>query len=227
MGAPSRRAWVLLALPLVHFSPRCFLSQVSGRWPRSTYAAPATSTVMKASELPEFDLNSVVDRTEMQLCDTTLKLVSSVFGFPDYESLLTLNSNGTARFYAGMVSKELGAWSVIEGDPNEGEDPSDLYLEWTQPLTDAYKEAFTVPGGTAFWRGKLNFRTTKSKKQKVFVEGGIIVSEREEGAFNMVNWQRRPNARPARPLHEPSPHRRLRPAASRLLRGSLARVARA
>eukprot|EP00913_Durusdinium_trenchii_P006897 g6488.t1 len=84
-----------------------------------------------------------------------------------------------------MVSKELGAWSVIEGDPNEGEDPSDLYLEWTQPLTDAYKEAFTVPGGTAFWRGKLNFRTTKSKKQKVFVEGGIIVSEREEGAFNM------------------------------------------
>ncbi|CAK9001605.1 unnamed protein product [Durusdinium trenchii] len=112
-------------------------------------------------------------------------LVSSVFGFPDYESLLTLNSNGTARFYAGMVSKELGAWSVIEGDPNEGEDPSDLYLEWTQPLTDAYKEAFTVPGGTAFWRGKLNFRTTKSKKQKVFVEGGIIASwlpcQRPEG----------------------------------------------
>ena len=59
-----------------------------------------------------------------------------------------------------------------------------------------------MPGGTAFWRGKLNFRTTKSKrlgdrpletfrsvvhagyasrKQKVFVEGGIIVSERDEG----------------------------------------------
>ena len=56
------------------------------------------------------------------------RLTSSVYGFPDYESLLTLNDNGTVRFYAGMVSKELGAWSVIEGDPDEGEDPSDLYL---------------------------------------------------------------------------------------------------
>ena len=30
-------------------------------------------------------------------------------------------------------------------------------------MTENYKEAFTVPDGTAFWRGKLNFRTTKSK----------------------------------------------------------------
>ncbi|CAE7203263.1 unnamed protein product [Symbiodinium sp. KB8] len=80
-----------------------------------------------------------------------------------------------------MVAKELGAWCVIEGDPNEGEDPNDLFIEFTQPLTDLYKEAFTVPGGTAFWRGRLSFRTTKAKKQKVFVEGGIVVSEREEG----------------------------------------------
>ena len=125
-----------------------------------------------------------------------VRLVSNVFGFPDYESLLTLHDNGTVRFYAGMVSKGLGAWSVIEGDPEEGEDPSDLFIvsrlqlgclcfgkgssmvnhgqpwsttplaickEWTQPLTDAYKDAFIVPGGTAFWRGKLNFKTTKSK----------------------------------------------------------------
>jgi len=127
-------------------------------------------------------MNSVVDRTEMQLCNTTLKLTSSVFGFPDYESLVTLNDDGTIRFFAGMIAKELGAWCVIEGDPNEGEDPNDLYIEFTQPLTDAYKEAFTVPGGTAFWRGRLNFRTTKAKRQKTFVEGGIVVSEREEGS---------------------------------------------
>ena len=57
-----------------------------------------------------------------------VRLVSNVFGFPDYESLLTLHDNGTVRFYAGMVSKGLGAWSVIEGDPDEGEDPSDLFI---------------------------------------------------------------------------------------------------
>lgn len=57
-----------------------------------------------------------------------VRLVSNVFGFPDYESLLTLHDNGTVRFYAGMVSKGLGAWSVIEGDPEEGEDPSDLFI---------------------------------------------------------------------------------------------------
>ena len=68
-----------------------------------------------------------------------------MFGFPDYESLLTLNSNGTARFYAGMVSKELGAWSVIEGDPNEGEDPSDLYLApWME--SEARKSLFPITG---------------------------------------------------------------------------------
>ena len=54
--------------------------------------------------------------------------MSNVFGFPDYESLLTLHANGTVHFHAGMVSKELGAWSVIEGDPEEGEDPNDLFI---------------------------------------------------------------------------------------------------
>lgn len=37
-----------------------------------------------------------------------------------------------------MVSKELGAWSVIEGDPNEGEDPSDLYLDPFESLRVAF-----------------------------------------------------------------------------------------
>ena len=50
--------------------------------------------------------------------------------------------------------------SMNEGDFKDGLGPSQ---EFTQPLTELYKEAFTVPGGTAFWRGKLNFRTTKAK----------------------------------------------------------------
>lgn len=178
-GTARSRLQVSAVLACAFLASQCF---VAPRWPSRTQREGSRLRV--ATELPEFDLNSVVDRTEMQLCNTTLKLVSNVFGFPDYESLLTLHDNGTVRFYAGMVSKGLGAWSVIEGDPEEGEDPSDLFIEWTQPLTDAYKDAFIVPGGTAFWRGKLNFKTTKSKKQKVFVEGGIIVSEREkEGPF--------------------------------------------
>ncbi|CAJ1346811.1 unnamed protein product [Effrenium voratum] len=173
--ARLRRFGLVQLAALVFVAPHCFTA------PKAVLSSWRDARARRLRALPDFDLNSIVDRTEMQLCNTTLKLTSSVFGFPDYDSLLTLNNNGTARFYAGMVSKEMGAWSVVEGDPEEGEDPSDLYLEWTQPLTDTYKESFTVPGGTAFWRGKLNFRTTKSKKQKVFVEGGIVVSERDEG----------------------------------------------
>eukprot|EP00439_Symbiodinium_sp_Y106_P037614 s3351_g4.t1 len=165
-------AQLVIAVSLLVLAPRCFV----GLSPQARLPRPAQRATM-----PEFDMNSVVDRTEMQLCNTTLKLTSSVFGFPDYESLVTLNDDGTILFFGGMVAKELGAWCVIEGDPNEGEDPNDLFIEFTQPLTDLYKEAFTVPGGTAFWRGRLSFRTTKAKKQKVFVEGGIVVSEREEG----------------------------------------------
>eukprot|EP00438_Fugacium_kawagutii_P003748 Skav233311 [mRNA] locus=scaffold3767:77329:80457:- [translate_table: standard] len=148
-GRFTRGRFQFSLLAFVFLASRCFVAPWGPASPRArageSLARPAEGLV--ATELPEFDLNSIVDRTEMQLCNTTFKLVSNVFGFPDYESLLTLHDNGTVRFYAGMVSKGLGAWSVIEGDPDEGEDPNDLFIEWTQPLTDAYKDAFIVPGG--------------------------------------------------------------------------------
>jgi len=75
---------------------------------------------------------------------------------------------------------------------NEGERGDDLFLQFTQPLTDRYKEAFTVPGGTCFWRGKLEIRGGR-KKTKVVVEGGLVVSETErrtklikEGTFTAL-----------------------------------------
>lgn len=134
---------------------------------------PATSSKL------DFDLNNTVDRTEMQLLGTKLSLTSSVFGFPDFRHLVQLRDDGSARFYGGMVAREDGRWCVILGDPEAGERPDDLYVEFTQPLTDRYMNSFTVPGGVCFWRGKLEF--SGSTNQNVAVEGGVVVSEREEG----------------------------------------------
>uniref|UniRef100_A0A7S0FL98 Uncharacterized protein n=1 Tax=Pyrodinium bahamense TaxID=73915 RepID=A0A7S0FL98_9DINO len=170
-SAPSR-GWVGAAL-----AAQAALRLRHGRQRISQAAA------LQQSEL-KFDPNSVVDMTEQKLLGTTLHLTSSVFGFPDFNSLVHLNDDGSVRFYAGMVSKEPGSWSVVEGDQNEGERPDDLYLEFTQPLTDRYKNSFSVPGGTCFWRGKLDIQG-KTANLKVAVEGGVVVSE-EEGGKNLV-----------------------------------------
>mmetsp|Transcript_110322 Transcript_110322/g.329890 ORF Transcript_110322/g.329890 Transcript_110322/m.329890 type:complete len:287 (-) Transcript_110322:101-961(-) len=134
---------------------------------------------LRPTEL-KFDPNSAVDMTEKKLLGTTLKLTSSIFGFPDFPSLVDLQEDGSVRFYAGMVSKEPGSWCVVEGNKDDGERPDDLYLEFTQPLTEKYVSSFTVPGGTCFWRGKLDFQG-KEPRLKVAVEGGVVVSERDDG----------------------------------------------
>uniref|UniRef100_A0A7S1S6X3 Uncharacterized protein n=1 Tax=Alexandrium catenella TaxID=2925 RepID=A0A7S1S6X3_ALECA len=118
--------------------------------------------------------------TEMKLLGTTLKLTASIFGFPDFPALIDLTDDGRVRYYGGMVAKELGYWCVVEGNPEDGERPQDLYLEFTQPLTDRYIAAFTVPGGKCIWRGKLDIKGG-SNDLSVSVEGGIVVSERNEG----------------------------------------------
>lgn len=130
-----------------------------------------------------FDPKSPVDMAEKKLIGTTLCLTSSVFGFPDFKSLVDLRRDGSVYFYGGMISKEPGRWSVIEGDPTDGESPDDLYLELVQPLTERYINIFTVPGGTCFWRAKLNFQVKGQGKVPlaVLLEGGLVVSEREEG----------------------------------------------
>eukprot|EP00933_Yihiella_yeosuensis_P060118 TRINITY_DN6210_c0_g4_i1.p1 TRINITY_DN6210_c0_g4~~TRINITY_DN6210_c0_g4_i1.p1 ORF type:complete len:308 (-),score=56.47 TRINITY_DN6210_c0_g4_i1:207-1130(-) len=127
-----------------------------------------------------FNMNDIIDRTEYELIGSTFRLTSSVFGFPDFQSLIDLNGNGTVTYYAGMVSKEPGGWCVVKGDPKENESPQDLFLELTQPLTKRYMDSFLVPGGTCFWRGKLTF-VKRDGEKKVYVEGGIVVSGRDEG----------------------------------------------
>lgn len=138
-----------------------------------------------------FDPNSIIDMTELGLLNATFLMTSSVFGFPDFKSLIHLNDDGSVRFGGGMVSKEPGAWSVVEGDKNEGENPNDLFLEFTQPLLDNYKKSFNIEGATCFWRGKLDIEDLK--RQKVTLLGGIVVSEDQdkknlirEGVFTAV-----------------------------------------
>lgn len=150
------------------------------------FGQPEPEIFIERTMTPDFNMDDRIDRTEFDLCNKTLKLTSSVFGFPDYESLIDLISNGTVHFYGGMVSSELGAWSVIEGDANSGENPDDLYLEFSQPLTERYKEVFLVPGGVAFWRGRLNFVTTKSGKNRTKIDDGLVTSTRKEQKDGLV-----------------------------------------
>lgn len=126
-----------------------------------------------------FNMSDRVDRTEYQLCNQTLKLTSSVYGFADYDSLVDLIDNGTIRFYGGMVSKQLGGWYVDYGNAEQAENPEDLYLEFLQPLTERYVKDFEVPGQTCVWRGRLDLVKTKDKIKKVRVDGGVVTCELE------------------------------------------------
>lgn len=128
----------------------------------------------------QFDPNSIIDNTERELVGTTLRLTSSVFGFPNFQSLVELRGDGSVYFYGGMISKKPGNWCISEGEAENGERPDDLYLEFTQPLTERYKKAFQIPKDVCFWRAKLEKRTVKGKEKVTFV-GGQVVSESEKG----------------------------------------------
>lgn len=123
-----------------------------------------------------------------ELMDRTVALSSSLFGFPDFPSLLTFNANGTVRFWGGMIAKELGKWEVVGGNPDIGEEPTDFYVQFIQPLTERYMLLFSVPGGTCYWRAKLTLTPEKDIK----LEGGLVISERDgtkrirEGIFTGV-----------------------------------------
>jgi len=116
-----------------------------------------------------------------------MRLTASIFGFPGFRSIVEFRADGSAHFSAGMVAKQAGGWNLENGDPDEGESEDDLYVQFTQPLTEKYIDMFTVPGGTCFWRGKIDVRGG-SKKRRIAVEGGVVVSEREEnlGKVNLV-----------------------------------------
>jgi len=129
----------------------------------------------------EFDTDVTTDRVELALSDKTLRLTSSVFGFPEFESLVELYGNGSARFYGGMIAKDLGSWSVSPGKADEYENPEDVYLDMVQPMTDRYKEYFSVPGGLCFWRGRLALEKDQLedktlKIRKVKVDSGAVTA---------------------------------------------------
>jgi len=191
-AAPASRAFVSdPARSVVGMRSRTFrgAGTVPGPAVRASDIQSATSTGLV------FDPTSVVDMTEQGLLNATFMLTSSVFGFPDFKSLIHLRDDGSVKFGGGMVSKEPGAWSVVEGDKDEGENPNDLFLEFTQPLLDTYKRSFNIEGPTCFWRGKLDIKNLK--RQDVTVLGGIVVSEDKdqktlirEGVFTAVTVEK-------------------------------------
>lgn len=128
-------------------------------------------------KLEDYDPNSKVDMAELGLLGTKLCLTSTLWGFPDFKSMIELKSNGNVTFYGGMTSKEDGLWNVLPGKPSNGESPLDLYLDFTQPLTDTYKELFLVEDKECLWRGKLEILGTGSSRA-VRVEGGVILTEK-------------------------------------------------
>eukprot|EP00441_Pelagodinium_beii_P022193 CAMPEP_0197681426 /NCGR_PEP_ID=MMETSP1338-20131121/94924_1 /TAXON_ID=43686 ORGANISM="Pelagodinium beii, Strain RCC1491" /NCGR_SAMPLE_ID=MMETSP1338 /ASSEMBLY_ACC=CAM_ASM_000754 /LENGTH=242 /DNA_ID=CAMNT_0043262769 /DNA_START=18 /DNA_END=746 /DNA_ORIENTATION=+ len=123
----------------------------------------------------------MTDRVELALCNKTLRLNSAVFGFPEFESLVELIGNGSARFYAGMISKGLGSWSVSPGKTDEYENPEDVYLDLVQPLPSTYKEEFVVPSDICYWRGRLcltreELDNKALKIRKVKVDSGTVTA---------------------------------------------------
>eukprot|EP00929_Paragymnodinium_shiwhaense_P018189 TRINITY_DN12834_c0_g1_i1.p1 TRINITY_DN12834_c0_g1~~TRINITY_DN12834_c0_g1_i1.p1 ORF type:complete len:391 (-),score=109.66 TRINITY_DN12834_c0_g1_i1:368-1540(-) len=130
---------------------------------------------------------------QQELLGQIFRLTSNVHGFPDFRSLVELRADGTVMFSAGMVSKEPGQWSCEPGDPENGESREDVYLSMTQPLTDRYKTAFTITGDQCFWRGRVDIRRLGkkgSKKTKVVVDDGIVISELPSGVLGNKKFVR-------------------------------------
>lgn len=130
--------------------------------------------------MPSMDPNDPEDQAEAELIGRTLSLTSSVFGFPEFRSLVELRDDASVRWFGGMISKEPGKWCVVSGDPNEGEDPKDLYVQFSQPLTQKYIDAFNIQGEQCFWRGKLDIRPRDDVVQ-VSIDGGVVCSEFQDG----------------------------------------------
>ena len=115
------------------------------------------------------------------LADTQLVLKFACFGFKDRDCLLTLGSGGTATFSAGMVSDGPGEWRVVAGDPEDGENPRDAYLEFSQPVTEVYSELYNVPSGVVFWRGRV-----ANEGGRLAIVDGVAISESSDTSRKLV-----------------------------------------
>lgn len=138
------------------------------------FAGPPAATARRALAATTADAAS-------GLADTQLVLNFACFGFKKRDCLLTLGSGGTATFSAGMISEGPGEWRVVSGDPDDGEDARDAYLEFSQPITEVYSELYNVPSGVVFWRGKV-----ASEGSRMCVVDGIAISESSDQARKLV-----------------------------------------
>ena len=85
-----------------------------------------------------------------------LKVTFSCFNLEDKQCLVELTEGGEVLYSMGMISERPGEWRVVAGDPSDGEDPKDSFLEFSQPLTFYYSDMFNIPSKMVFWRGKID-----------------------------------------------------------------------
>ena len=116
------------------------------------------------------------------LGDERLVLNFACFGFYERDCLLELDGDGTCEYSAGMISDGPGEWRVVGGDPDGGESPGDAYLEFSQPMTEIYRELYNVPSGTVFWRG----RVVPSGGGYAVVDG-VAISEAESQTSKLLS----------------------------------------
>jgi len=114
-----------------------------------------------------------------RLADETLLLDSQVFG-DRIQSQLYLGPSGKASFSAGLVSLCDGDWRVVGGDPEEGEDPSDCFLEFSQPLDWFYGWRFDIRADEVYWRGRI------VEDPSLRVVDGVAISE---SVCSLSEWQ--------------------------------------
>lgn len=134
---------------------------------------------------PELDEDGFADaelkKLDGELTGMNLLLTSSVFGFTDFKSVVELQATGS-RWYGGMTSKEPGLWILSRGEPEAGERPEDIFLQLSQPMTDQYKDVFSLSSDSCYWKGRLTLkRSSKGKIEQVKVEGGLVTSLTQDG----------------------------------------------
>lgn len=147
--------------PLLWFLAVAFIAA-----PRSSqgFVPPTTTTSSRTL------LFASAAEVTARLADETLLLESEVFG-DRVESQLSLLGSGKARFSAGLVAAREGDWRVVQGDPEEGEDPRDCFLEFSQPLTWFYAWRFDIRADEVYWRGRV------LEEEPLRVVEGVAISE--------------------------------------------------
>lgn len=111
-------------------------------------ATPAVTRLAAAPFAKPFEV-------QVMLINQDYVMSFDAFGFKEGECIVRFGEGGGVTFSAGMVARETGEWRVVAGDPADGENPSDIFVEFAQPMTELYSELYNVPGGVVYWRGRI------------------------------------------------------------------------